>query len=99
MTAEILLVTELYDFSTAGIGKYSFAPITDFQVAGAEDAVSSVADLVKVTASSEALEIEVTGDVARRVRKRSTNICEDSTQAAFIDARCDISENVLNTSC
>ncbi|KAF9030873.1 zincin [Hymenopellis radicata] len=79
-------VSEIYDFASAGTGTYSFAPLTEFQVAGAEDSVSAVAELAKVTVAAPSVGVEVTSDVARRVRKRATDICKDSSMASFIDA-------------
>lgn len=78
----------LYDFASAGAGTFSFEPITNFQVAGAEDEVAS---LSKVQAASPKVEVEVTGDIAKRelaqLNKRATDICTTSSRKSFIDAR------------
>ncbi|KAI3600512.1 peptidase deuterolysin [Moniliophthora roreri] len=59
-------VASLFDFATAGTGKFSFLPNTDFRVTGVQQQVSHPAALSKASAASEAIEVEVTGDLTAR---------------------------------
>lgn len=76
-------VAHLFDFATAGPGKYSFTPITNFSV-NENDAVS------KVSADTTAVEIEVAGDLTKRdlpqLNKRAVDICTTSSRKSFIDS-------------
>uniref|UniRef100_A0A0W0FW62 Neutral protease 2 n=1 Tax=Moniliophthora roreri TaxID=221103 RepID=A0A0W0FW62_MONRR len=51
-------VASLFDFATAGTGKFSFLPNTDFRVTGVQQQVSHPAALSKASAASEAIEVE-----------------------------------------
>lgn len=85
-----LTVASLYDFATSGLGTYSFTPITTFQVAGAEEKEVVASKLSKVQVSTNQIDVEITGDVAKRahsVNKRATDICTTSSKKTFIDAR------------
>jgi len=80
----------LFDFASAGTGKFLFEPITTFRVAGAEEKFSaSTHSKVKATANS--FEVEVTEDVAHRelqkVNKRAVNTCTNTSLKSFITAR------------
>ncbi|KAF9004354.1 Deuterolysin metalloprotease family-domain-containing protein [Cyathus striatus] len=83
-------VSSLYDFASAGTGKYSFEPISNFVVAGAAEKVISVESVSKVIATSSAVEVEITGDIAKRelprINKRATDICTTASKKTFIDA-------------
>ncbi|KAL9713223.1 hypothetical protein Ac2012v2_004464 [Leucoagaricus gongylophorus] len=76
-------VAHLFDFAKAGPGKFTFEPVANF-------AISSEAALKKVAAASGSVEVEVTGDLAKRelpkVNKRAVDICTDSSRRSFIDA-------------
>ncbi|KIY71347.1 zincin [Cylindrobasidium torrendii FP15055 ss-10] len=76
-------VADIYDFASAGTGKFSFTPKTELNVG---DSAASASDLAKVSVSSQAIEVEVTSDVAKRAYKRATPTCSDSSQLSFIDA-------------
>ncbi|KAI3598455.1 deuterolysin m35 metalloprotease [Moniliophthora roreri] len=79
-------VDSLFDFATAGAGKYSFQPITEFRVAGIDQQAAHPAALAQVSTTSEAIEVEVTGDLGKREWKRATTQCSNSAQASFIEA-------------
>lgn len=76
-------VAHLFDFAKAGPGKFTFEPVANF-------AISLEAALKKVAAASGSVEVEVTGDLAKRelpkVNKRAVDICTDSSRRSFIDA-------------
>lgn len=73
-------VAQLFDFESAGAGKFSFEALTLFPMAD-ESA------LTKVQAAAPSVEVEVTEDVAtRQIVKRSTNVCTSSSQKSYIDA-------------
>ncbi|KAF8064029.1 Metalloprotease [Lyophyllum atratum] len=81
-------VASLFDFASAGVGKFSFQPITTFQVQAVEQRLAN-SELSKVEATSSAVEVEVTRDVAKRelaLNKRAVDICTDSSKKSFIDA-------------
>lgn len=82
-------VASLFDFASAGAGKFSFEPITSFQVQGAEERLAN-SELFKVQATSSTIEIEVTGDLAKRelaqLNKRAVDICTTASRKSFIDA-------------
>ncbi|KAF9445022.1 zincin, partial [Macrolepiota fuliginosa MF-IS2] len=74
-------VAHLFDFATAGPGKFTFSPLANF-------AINSNSALSRISAASSNIEVEVTGDVAKRelpLNKRAVDICTDSTLKAFID--------------
>ncbi|KIY66958.1 zincin [Cylindrobasidium torrendii FP15055 ss-10] len=78
-------LADVYDFSSAGTGKFSFAAVGDsLRVAGASDDVSDLKALSKVSIDSKALDIEITKDVARPQR-RATPDCSDSDKKSFIE--------------
>ncbi|KAI3614798.1 deuterolysin m35 metalloprotease [Moniliophthora roreri] len=79
-------VSSLFDFASAGVGRYSFQPITDLRVAGVDEQATHPAALALVSPTSEAIEVEVTGDLGKREWKRATTTCEDPARASFIDA-------------
>ncbi|KAG6909167.1 hypothetical protein DXG01_001794 [Tephrocybe rancida] len=76
-------VASLFDFAAAGAGKYSFEPITTFQVQGAVERVSA-SELSKVEATANTLEVEISGDLAKRelpqLNKRAVDICTTSSR-------------------
>ncbi|KAF9468294.1 Deuterolysin metalloprotease family-domain-containing protein [Collybia nuda] len=80
-------VASLFDFASAGPGKFSFEPITNFQVVGAEESTEKFS---KVQATTAKVEVEVTGDVSKRelphLNKRAVDICTTSTRKSFIDS-------------
>ncbi|KAF7432613.1 hypothetical protein PC9H_004555 [Pleurotus ostreatus] len=84
-------VAPLFDFASVGAGKFTFEPVTTFQVAGAAERVANIDDLTKVDATVSAVDVEVTADVAKREiqarNKRAVDICTTSSRKSFIDAR------------
>ena len=83
-------MTALYDFESAGAGKFSFAPVTTFQVAPVSALVKSQADLSSIEVSSNTVDIFVSSDVARRdlesKSKRAVVQCSNTSQASFISS-------------
>jgi deuterolysin len=82
-------VSEIYDFSSAGTGNFSFNPNAAFKVASSSDASGKVqlSALQSVAPTVEPFQVEVTQDVARRSRfwmKRSTPECDDANKLDFI---------------
>jgi deuterolysin len=77
-------VATLYDFESLGVGKYTFQPVTTFQVVDAE----AKPNTFKVTA--DAFDVEVRSDVAKRSLKvldsRAKVSCSSSTQNSFISS-------------
>ena len=75
----------LYDFESLGVGKYTFEPITTFQVVDAE----AKPNAFKVSAPT--FEVEVHSDVGRRELKvldaRAKVSCSSSSQNSFISSR------------
>jgi deuterolysin len=76
-------VAQLYDFESAGAGKFTFEALTAFPT-------EIDSSLSKVQAPTTAVEVEVTDDVAQRqiqpVNKRSTDVCTNASMKSFIDA-------------
>ncbi|KAF9445020.1 zincin [Macrolepiota fuliginosa MF-IS2] len=73
--------SHLFDFATAGPGKFTFSPVADF-------AISSNSAFSRISAASSNVEVEVTGDVAKRefpLIKRETFFCANATQTAFMN--------------
>ncbi|KAG5644267.1 hypothetical protein DXG03_008752 [Asterophora parasitica] len=60
-------IASLFDFASAGAGKFSFEPVTTFQVQGVQERVAGGAHLSKIETASSSVEVEVTGDLANRV--------------------------------
>ncbi|KAK7037416.1 hypothetical protein VNI00_011166 [Paramarasmius palmivorus] len=79
-------VASLFDFATAGVGKFSFQPNTEFRVAGVDEQASHPVALAQVAADTQPIEVEVTGDLGKREWKRSTVECSSSSEASFISA-------------
>ncbi|KAF4575387.1 hypothetical protein EYR40_004868 [Pleurotus pulmonarius] len=83
-------VGPLFDFASVGTGKFSFEPVTTFQVAGAAERVANIDDLTKIEATVSAVDVEVTDDVEKREiqarNKRAVDICTTSSRKSFIDA-------------
>lgn len=83
-------VASLFDFASAGAGKFSFEPVTSFQVQDAEERLTD-GELSKVQATSTKIEVEVTGDLSKRelphLNKRAVDICTTASRKSFIDAR------------
>ncbi|KAK7037401.1 hypothetical protein VNI00_011151 [Paramarasmius palmivorus] len=79
-------VASLFEFATAGVGRFTFLPNTDFRVAGVQEQASHPAALAQVSAASEPIEVEVTGDLATRSWKRATTTCDNEQQASFIES-------------
>jgi len=81
-------VAALYNFESAGAGKFAFEPLTNFIVAGAEGIVS--ADTVaKISPISNTVVVEIFGDVSKRelgINKRAVDICTNASHKSFIDA-------------
>ncbi|KAJ8698880.1 hypothetical protein PTI98_005541 [Pleurotus ostreatus] len=77
-------VAPLFDFASVGAGKFTFEPVTTFQVAGAAERVANIDDLTKVDATVSAVDVEVTADVAKREiqarNKRAVDICTTSSR-------------------
>ena len=83
------LVASLYDFEAAGAGKFSFEPVTTFLMASGAQA-KAIGNFAKATAITNAVEVELSGDIARRelvaLDKRATDICTTASKKTFIDA-------------
>ncbi|RDB23883.1 Penicillolysin [Hypsizygus marmoreus] len=81
-------VASLYDFASAGVGKFSFEPITTFQIQGTEKATTP--NFAKLQATSNKVDVQITGDLAKRelpqLNKRAVDICTTSSRKSFIDA-------------
>ncbi|KXN89006.1 Penicillolysin [Leucoagaricus sp. SymC.cos] len=75
-------VAHLFDFATAGAGKFTFEPVADF-------AINANSAFSKVAASSSNVEVEVTGDLSKRelpVNKRAVDTCTNASRKSFIDS-------------
>lgn len=76
-------VAHLFDFATAGPGKFTFSPVANF-------AINDNASFSKVAAASSSVEVEVTGDLEKRelpvFNKRAVDICTNASRKSFIDA-------------
>ena len=59
------LVASLYDFESAGAGKFSFEPITTFLMASGAQA-KVIGNFAKATAITNAVEVEVSGGMWMR---------------------------------
>ncbi|KAF5376128.1 hypothetical protein D9615_007679 [Tricholomella constricta] len=83
-------VASLFDFASAGTGKFSFEPITSFQVQSVDERLAGVPEFSKIEASASSVEIEVTGDLVKReipqLNKRAVDICTTTSKKSFIDA-------------
>ena len=75
----------MFDFESPGTGKYTFEPVTTFQIID-DDAKPNA---FKVSATS--VEVNVMDDVAKRelkmLDKRATVSCSSSSQSSFISSR------------
>lgn len=82
------LVSAIYDYAASGAGTFSFAPITDFKVAGSEDALVPISGLAKVTVDAGQVSVDV-ADVTKREmhEKRATASCSNTSQRSFISSR------------
>jgi deuterolysin len=83
----MLPVADVFDFATAGAGTFKFEPLVDLRVGGLEEEVASPAALAKVTVASQAIEVTVTGEIAKREEKRAVSVCSNASRKSFIDAR------------
>ncbi|KAF5329051.1 hypothetical protein D9611_013870 [Ephemerocybe angulata] len=93
-------VSALYDFSSAGTGSFSFAPVTDFIAIDSEVSAESAKHVEngrqfsRIDASSvisNTVSIEVTADVAKRdieghLEKRASVTCSNTSRASFISS-------------
>ncbi|KAG6879640.1 hypothetical protein C0992_000275 [Termitomyces sp. T32_za158] len=83
-------VAPLFDFAAAGAGKYTFEPVTNFQVQDVTQHLTAF-ELSKVGATTNFVEVELSGDLAKRelpeLNKRAVDICTTSSRKSFIDAR------------
>jgi hypothetical protein len=83
----------LYNFETAGAGAFSFAPVTNFQVAPVSAEVKSQQDLSSIEVTANTVDVFVSEDVAKRdpeaghESKRGVLSCSNTSQANFISAR------------
>ena len=82
------LVSAIYDYAASGAGTFSFAPITDFKVAGSEDTLVPISGLAKVTVDAGQVSVDV-ADVTKREmhEKRATASCSNTSQRSFISSR------------
>ncbi|KJA29559.1 hypothetical protein HYPSUDRAFT_60416 [Hypholoma sublateritium FD-334 SS-4] len=82
-------IASLYDFESAGAGKFSFEPVTTFLMASGAQA-KVIGNFAKATAITNAVEVELSGDIARRdlvrLDKRARDICTTASKKTFIDA-------------
>ncbi|KAF8963640.1 Metalloprotease [Flammula alnicola] len=79
------------NFASAGAGKFSFHPITNFLMAsGAQAKVSQSGSFSMAQASTNVVEVELSENVSKRelevLDKRATDICTISSKKTFIDA-------------
>ncbi|KAF9266077.1 zincin [Marasmius fiardii PR-910] len=79
-------VASLFDFATAGPGTFSFSPISDFRVAGAEEKIDLPAKMNSLAVASDAIEVEIK-NVMKREIKRAVAVCDDAQKKSFIQAR------------
>ncbi|KAF9058180.1 Metalloprotease [Panaeolus papilionaceus] len=85
-------ISSLYDFSSLGEGKFTFAPKTDFLIKDTEHSAKTVepTSYAKVQVESHPVEVEITGDLSKRELKalesRATSVCSNSSRKSFIDA-------------
>lgn len=82
----------MYNFASAGKGKFEFAPNTSFKVSD-----SGSAKVSAIQSKIAPITVEITGDIskrefntkrsahAKRLDKRATVDCADSAQASFIE--------------
>ncbi|KAF9441014.1 zincin [Macrolepiota fuliginosa MF-IS2] len=88
-------VAHLFDFATAGPGKFTFTPVADF-------AVNTDSNLSRIAAAPTSVEVEVTGDLAKRelpmLNKRAVDICTTSSKKSFIDASYSEAKTLASTS-
>ncbi|KAK7464141.1 hypothetical protein VKT23_006305 [Stygiomarasmius scandens] len=73
-------VADIFDFSSAGTGTFSFTPNAELKIAGAESSAAS-----KFSINVPSVDVEVTGPISKKA-KRATDICENASEASFIDA-------------
>ncbi|PPQ66176.1 hypothetical protein CVT24_000153 [Panaeolus cyanescens] len=87
-------VSSLYDFSSLGEGKFTFAPKTNFLIVDTDASAKKTAEeptsFAKVQVESEAVDVEITGDLSKRELKalesRAVSVCSNSSRKSFIDA-------------
>jgi len=84
-------IEKLYDFESAGTGAFTITPVTDFQLAGSDDAANASKETSKVSVPAvQSITVNVSADVARREvathGKRSVVSCSNSSQASFISS-------------
>ncbi|KAK7047609.1 hypothetical protein VNI00_006377 [Paramarasmius palmivorus] len=79
-------LADVFDFATVGAGTFKFEPLVDLRVGGLEEEIASPAALAKVTVASQAIEITVTGEIAKREEKRAVSVCSNASRKSFIDA-------------
>ncbi|KAF8165905.1 Metalloprotease [Crassisporium funariophilum] len=98
-------IASLYDFASAGVGKFSFDPITSFVVANTpvgKKSASTPDFASRLQAVSNAVEVEITGDLSKRefvqLDSRATDICTTASRKSFIDASYSEAKTLASTS-
>ncbi|KAF9535157.1 Metalloprotease [Crepidotus variabilis] len=94
-------VAALYDFSSSGVGKYTFAPNTNFVFVDDNTKEKSIDNLVKAEVTSAAVEVEVTGGTHKRELKalegRATVSCSNASQKSFITSSYSEAKSLAST--
>ncbi|KAK0441460.1 Metalloprotease [Desarmillaria tabescens] len=85
-------LSALFDFALAGPGTFTFTPVTSFYITSPEARVTDAASLDQVSVSSSSVDVNISGDLAKRdlfpvLNTRAVDICTNSTKAHIIDAR------------
>ncbi|KAK0196181.1 Metalloprotease [Armillaria mellea] len=84
-------LSALFDFASAGPGTFTFTPMTSFYIISPEARVTDGATLDKVSVSSSSVDVNISGDLAKRdlfpvLNTRAVDICTNRTKAQIIDA-------------
>ncbi|KAK0196240.1 Metalloprotease [Armillaria mellea] len=84
-------LSALFDFASAGPGTFTFTPVTSFYITSPEARVTNGASLDKFSVSSSSVDVNISGDLAKRdlfpvLNTRAVDICTNATKAQIIDA-------------
>ncbi|KAK0189683.1 Metalloprotease [Armillaria mellea] len=83
-------LSALFDFASVGPGTFTFTPATSFYIVSTDARVADGASFDKVSVSSSSVDVNISGDLAKRelfpvLNTRAVDICTDSSKAPFID--------------
>ncbi|PFH47135.1 hypothetical protein AMATHDRAFT_152893 [Amanita thiersii Skay4041] len=81
-------IAALFDFESAGAGTFNIEPSVTFQAVSAEERLAS-ATFHEISATGSKVDVEISGDLARRQMKqskRAVDTCTNSSLRSFIDA-------------